>query len=72
MYMVSASAGIFGNMPPIIGAARRAVRDPVSTETRAARPVTHTAMRTREDTLAVWTTESKRAKRATKACQPVG
>ena len=46
------------SMPPMIGVARRAVREPVSTDTRAARPITHTAMRAREDTLEAWTTES--------------
>ena len=72
LYMVSASAGMFGSMPAMTGAARSALRDAVSTETRAARPMTHTAIRAREETLAVWTTESYREKSATKACQPVG
>ena len=58
LYMVSASAGMLCSMPPMIGVARRAVREPVSTDTRAARPITHTAMRAREDTLEAWTTES--------------
>ena len=58
LYMVSASAGMLSSIPPMIGAARRALRDAVSTETRAARPITHTAMSASEETLAVWTTES--------------
>ena len=34
------------------------LREAVSTETRAASPITHTAMRASEDTFEAWTTES--------------
>ena len=63
---------MLSSAPPITGAAMIAEREEVSTDTRAARPVTHTTMRASEDTLAVWTTESKRENRATNACHPVG
>ena len=53
LYMVSASAGMLSSMPPMTGAARRALREAVSTETSAARPITHTAMSASEETLAV-------------------
>ena len=56
--MVSASAGILSSMPPMMGAAMIAVREAVRTETRAARPMTHTAMSASEDTFEAWTTES--------------
>ena len=72
LYMVRASAGMLSSAPPITGAAMIAEREGVSTDTRAARPVTHTIMRASEDTLAVWTTESKCENRATNACHPVG
>ncbi len=58
LYMVSASAGMFKSVPPMIGAAMSAEREAVRTETRAAKPVTHTPMSARDDTLDVWMTES--------------
>ena len=58
LYMVSASAGMLSSMPPMMGAAMIALREAVSTETSAARPITHTAMSASEDTFEVWTTES--------------
>ena len=72
LYMVSASAGILGMRPATTGAARIAVREEVSTDTRAAAPVTHTAMRTREETFEAGTTVCGVAKSATNACHPVG
>ena len=42
----------------MMGAAMIALREAVSTETRAARPITHTAMSASEDTFEAWTTES--------------
>ena len=50
LYMVRASAGMLSSIPPMMGAAMMALRDAVRTETRAARPMTHTAMSAREDT----------------------
>ena len=58
LYMVSASAGMLSSMPPMMGAAMIAEREAVSTETRAASPITHTAMSASEDTFEAWTTES--------------
>ena len=56
--MVRASAGMLSSIPPMMGAAMMALRDAVRTETRAARPMTHTAMSASEDMLEAWTTES--------------
>ena len=42
----------------MMGATMIALREAVSTETRAASPITHTAMRASEDTFEAWTTES--------------